>query len=108
MSPVSPGYIGRLPGLACKPRSAPWPARRDLMGGKRSPRREPSRRKWMIRYQRQSRTRLALAHFIFAFTFFRSAQYFFIRSDTALRAAADIRERLRRPCFFAGLGSAFQ
>ena len=26
----------------------------------------------------------------FAFAFFRSAQYFFMRSDTALRAAADI------------------
>ena len=30
------------------------------------------------------------AHFTFCLAFRRSAQYFFIRSDTALRAAADI------------------
>ncbi len=32
-----------------------------------------------------------------AFAFLRAAQYFFIRSDTALRAAADMPRRLRRP-----------
>ena len=31
-----------------------------------------------------------VCHFIFAFALRRSAQYFFIRADTALRAAADI------------------
>ena len=34
--------------------------------------------------------------FTFACAFFRSAQYFFIRTDTAWRAAADIRRPLRR------------
>jgi hypothetical protein len=46
--------------------------------------------------------------FHFTFSFLRSAQYFFIRTLTAFFAAADILERLRRRCFFAGLGSAFQ
>ena len=49
---------------------------------------------------------LNTVHFTFAFR--RSAQYRFIRSETAFLAAADILERLRRRCFFAGLGSAFQ
>jgi len=35
-----------------------------------------------------------LAYFTLAWAFFLSAQYFFIRSDTAFRAAADT-ERLR-------------
>jgi hypothetical protein len=37
-----------------------------------------------------NRTILTADYFILALAFLRSAQYFFIRSDTALRAAADI------------------
>ena len=41
-----------------------------------------------------------------AFLRLRSAQYFFIRSETALRAAADIRDRRRRRRVAAGLSVA--
>src|SRR5437762_307850 len=41
----------------------------------------------------------AARHFAFAWAFRRSAQYFFIRLETARRAASEIR-RPRRPAFF--------
>src|SRR5688572_31761022 len=41
-----------------------------------------------------------------AFAFRRSAQYLRIRSETALRASADIARRRRRPARLAALGAA--
>jgi hypothetical protein len=45
-------------------------------------------------------SQLTAAHFTFAFALRRSAQYFFIRAETALRAAADI-VRARPPAVLA-------
>jgi len=75
--------------------SADWLRMRPMSGGRGHGGREdgtPGAKRW------RARPIPCFDYFTFTFAcaFFRSAQYFFIRTDTAWRAAADIRRPLRR------------